>query len=340
MKAAVFYAPRDIRVETVDKPEAGVGEIVIKVKACGICGSDLHVYKTGVFSSFGTPRVMGHEFSGEVVALGAGVEEIKMCDRVTAAGYRPCGECYGCRRGQPGRCTSKLVVGYQLDGGLAEYVLVPNAKLGKSVFMIPSSLSWQEAATIEPVSVAAFVAKLIESKPGQTMVVLGAGMIGQVVLQALKSVHAPRIIVSEVAPKRLAIARKHGADIVVNPKETDLVKLVAEATSGDMADVVVEVTGSPLVFDQAVEILHPGGTLIQVGMFDTKVEINLNRIIEKNITLKGCLGGSMRRAIELMESGKVKTQDLITHRFKLDDIKAAFEAQMNPEDSVKVVVEP
>src|SRR4030042_1507165 len=146
MKAAVIHGPKEVKLETVADPSIRSDEILLKVKTCGICGSDIHTYKTGVMSP-SPNRILGHEFSGEIVEMGSAVEGLKMGDRVLGTGYRPCGQCQWCQQGQIDRCTNVVVPGYGLDGAFAEYVIVPNPVLGKTLFKIPEVLGWEEAAT-------------------------------------------------------------------------------------------------------------------------------------------------------------------------------------------------
>jgi len=340
MKAAVFYGPHDLRVEEVKRPQLRGGDILIRVKACGICGSDLHPYKVGSAPGFQVSGIMGHEFSGEVAELGTGVEGLAVGDRVAAAGYEPCGTCYWCRQGKSFRCSRMALVGYQLDGAFAEYVRIPRAQVGMTVFPLPENLDWEVAATIEPVSVSSHMVRRSEVRPEDTAVVLGAGMIGQGIVQVLKAQGVSRVMVSELAPKRLALARRLGADEAIDAREVDPLKAVAELSAGNMADVVFECTGSPLAFRQALDTVRGGGMVMQVGLHEHPVELDLNILIQRNITVRGCLGGSFPRAIALLQSGKVKTKELITHRFPLEEAKTAFDTQLNADEAVKVLIKP
>ena len=344
MKAAMIYGARDIRVETVETPTIQKDEILVKVNACGICGTDIHVYKTGRTSSSEMPVILGHEFSGEVVEMGQAIDGLRIGDRVVGTGLRSCGECHWCQQGQTFRCPNPSVPGEGLDGAFAEYVVVPNPALGQTLFHIPQGLGWEEAATIEPLSVSCFAVRRARLRPGETVVVLGAGMIGQGIAQVCKAEGTSRVMVSEPSAPRLAMAIRLGADVAINPREGDPIEAVAEATSGEMADVVFECSGSPIAFRQAPQMVRAFGRIIQVGIFEESVELTPELIsltfTYRNITLRGSGGQQWDKAVELMQAGHVATKDLITHQLPLDSAKEAFETQADSEGAIKVVLKP
>jgi 2-desacetyl-2-hydroxyethyl bacteriochlorophyllide A dehydrogenase len=343
MRAAVIYGPRDIRLETVEDPSIRGDEILVKVKACGICGSDIHTYKMGVMSSSPNSRILGHEFSGEIVELGSAFEGLKVGDRVVGTGYRPCGQCHWCQLGQIDRCTNVRVPGYGLDGAFAEYVVVPNPALGKTLFKIPEGLGWEEAATVEPVSVACHAVERAKIQPNEVVVIVGAGMIGQGVAQAAKARGAAKVIVCEPSAKRLTMAKKLGADLALNPKETNPVDAVTEATSWKMADVVFECSGVPAAFRQALRMVRFFGRVMQVAVFEQNIELEpdlMSLMTFKNLSLRGCAGQRWAMALDLVRLGQVKTRDLITHEFTLDNAKEAFETQLNSDEAIKVLIRP
>jgi len=343
VRAAVIYGPRDIRLETVEDPSIRGDEILLKVKACGICGSDIHVYKMGAMSASPNSRILGHEFSGEIVELGSAVEGLKVGDRVLGTGRRNCGQCYWCRRGQTHRCRNIAIPGYGLDGAFAEYVVVPNPALGKTLFKIPEALGWEEAATVEPVSVACHAVEAAEIQPNETVVILGAGMIGQGVAQAARARGAAKVIVCEPSAKRLTMAKNLGADIALNPKEIDPVKAVMEATSREMADVAFECSGAAAAFRQALRMVRAFGRVMQVAVFEQNVELEpdlMSLMTFRNLTLRACAGQRWAMALDLVRLGQVRTRDLITHEFSLDNAKEAFETQLNSDEAIKVLIKP
>jgi 2-desacetyl-2-hydroxyethyl bacteriochlorophyllide A dehydrogenase len=344
MKAAVAYGAGDIRFETVRDPSPRDDEILVKVKACGICGTDIHTYKTGGTASPQKPVILGHEFSGEVAEVGQAVEGLKVGDSVLGTGYRNCGDCYWCRQGQPHRCPNPTVPGEGLPGAFAEYVVVPNPMLGMMLFHLPEGMDWDEAATVEPLAVACHAVRRARIQPDETVVVLGAGMIGQLIAQACRATGASRVIVSEPSAARLAMAAKLGADVAINPAETDPVEAVRQATAEQMADVVFECSGAAAAFRQAGHMVRAFGRIMQVGMFEQDLQLSpelMSLMFQfRNVTLRGCGGQRWDMALELMQAGRVKTKDLITHRFPLDQAREAFDAQLNSDDAMKVLIKP
>ena len=344
MLAAVIYGSRDIRVKMVDDPSIKKDEILVKVKACGICGTDIHAYKVGNTSVSKEPLILGHEFSGEIVEVGPAVEGLMVGDKVVGTGYRTCGVCHWCQQGLMDRCPNPRVPGEGLDGAFAEYVVVPNPALGRTFFHIPENLDWDEAATIEPISVACYAVKRARIETNETVVILGAGMIGQGIVQVCKAMGASKVIVSEPSAIRLAMASKLGADMTVNPRETNPIEAVAEATSREMADVVFECSGSPVAFRQAPRMVRPFARIIQVGMFEENLELSPDltslMFAFRNITLRGSGGQTWDMALELIQTGQVKTRDLVTHEFPLDGAKEAFEMQTKSDEAIKVLIKP
>lgn len=344
MLAAVICGPRDIRVKMVEDPSIQKDEILVKVKACGICGTDIHTYKMGNTSVSRKPLILGHEFSGEIVEVGPAVDGLRAGDKVLGTGYRACGVCHWCQRGLTDRCPYPKVPGEGLDGAFAEYVVVPTPALGKTLFHVPDNLDWEEAATIEPISVACYAVKRARIQTNETVVILGAGMIGQGIVQVCKAMGAHKVIVSEPSAIRLAMVSKLGADMVLNPKETNPIEAVKQATSGEMADVVFECSGSPVAFRQAPHMLRPFARIIQVGMFEENLELSPDltslMFAFRNITLRGSGGQRWDMALELVQTGQVKTRDLVTHEFPLDSAKEAFEVQSKSDEAIKVLIKP
>lgn len=337
MKAAVHYDKGDIRIEDRPDPVLEPEGIIIKVRACGICGSDLHPRDSWDTRS---GMILGHEFSGDVVAVGAGVTGIASGDRVTALGYKSCGTCEWCRKGQLHRCTARKFVGYAFPGGFAEYVGIPVSILGTTVFPIPDHMSYEEGAMVEPFSIAVHAARMAEPAPPETVLVLGAGMIGQCVAQVCKAMGTSRVIVSELGKKRLQIAAAAGADIVIDAGLEDTRERVRTLMAGAGPDTVVECAGSPVTFRAAVDLVRAGGKIMLVGIYEKPIAWDPYDIIRKNVRMIGCLGGSFPRAIDLIASGKVNAGVLVTHSFPLGQAKEAFAMQRNAALAVKVLIVP
>ncbi len=384
MKAAVFYGARDFRVENIEKPKIEPTDILVKVEACGICGSDLHAYKQGIFSRPGF--VMGHELAGEVVEVGKQVKGINIGDRVVpmvvshndttkgcghcfwclrgqpqwcvAVGHRSCGECAYCKSGQFWMCDRiqrYMQIGYSRNGGYSEYVFVPNAVRDINVFRIPDSISWEEAAFVEPLWGAYRWVTMADPQPFDVAVVTGLGTIGLLVMQVLKN-YVSKVIVSEVSPKRLKLARELGADVVIDATKEDPLQKVIEMTDtgrsfsgrgGGCADIVIECSGVPVVLKQAIEMARTGGRIVLVGLFEEDVPLNINHIIHKQLRLissfnwgKQAASHEIKESIRLLADGKVKVKPLISHQFPVDRIMVAFETQTKPDESVKVLIRP
>lgn len=322
MKAAVFYGTKDFRVENIEEPKIQPTDVLIKIKACGICGSDLHAYKQGLFSRPGF--VMGHELSGEVVEVGKKVKGIKKGDRVIPLvvglndAIQGCGECYWCLRGQKQWCPTVahkpcgqcapckegkfwlcvnmqryMGQGYSRNGGFAEYMYVPDAVLDQNIFHLPDNLSWEEGALIEPLWGAYRWVAMADPQPHDVAVVTGLGTIGMLVMEVLKN-YVSKVIVSELSEKRLQLAKDLGADELINPKKEDPLQKVVQLTGagrsfsgkhGGCADIVMECTGVGKVLQQGIEMTRTGGRVVLIGLFEEPVPIDVNRIIHKQLSL-------------------------------------------------------
>ena len=339
MKAAMLHGPRDIRLVDVEVPQPKADEILIRVQACGICGTDIHAYRTGVLASEG--KIPGYEFSGVVAEVGRAVEGVTVGERVAGTGYRNCGRCYWCRHNQPLRCPSPLVPGEGLDGAFAEYVIVPNPMPGKMLFHLPDDMSWAVGATLEPLSVACFAVSRARIEAGEKVVVFGAGMIGQCIIRICRTLGAT-VIVSELSALRRQTATQGGAELALDPRQTDLEEAVTETTAGAMASVLFECSGSPSAFKQAPRLLRPFGRIIQVGIFEQKLEIEPELMAlmfaYRNLTLRGSGGQRWDMAMNFLETNPSQTERFMSHSFPLKKISEAFETQSDSEKSIKVIV--
>jgi len=347
MKAAVYEGPKRIVLREVNKPEIGPSDILVKVKACGICGSDLHSYKEGLYVE--PEQIMGHEFSGDVVDVGREVKDIKIGDRVTAHPLVYCYECSMCLAGLYHLCLNKWKqsIGYGLPGAFAEFVRIPNAKLNHTVYKLPNEINYEEGALIEPIATAIHAVQLANPKIAQDIVVVfGAGPIGLFVLQVLKNLNPFKIVVCEISSYRLGMAQKLGADIVINSKKYKLVEVIKQIcklkeNSTHCVDLVIECVGSGVTLKQALEVIKPAGRIILIGL-GPKTPIDVTFLVQNQITIQGafCYLHEFNQAIELVRTKKIKVDSIITHKFSLDNITQAFETQLNPELSLKVVVCP
>jgi threonine dehydrogenase-like Zn-dependent dehydrogenase len=334
MKAAILRGPQEIRIENVPKPMVEPDGIIVRVRACGICGSDLHVYKQS--GQEGT--IFGHEFSGDVSEVGSQVTDLAVGDRVTAVGFRPCGKCFWCLQGRSHRCSDLALVGYQLPGAMAEYVSIPMARMGKNVFKLPDHLSYEVGATVEPLSIALFAVRKAQPKETETAIVFGAGIIGLNSIQVLKSMGVSRILVSGRRPSRLKAAQICGASLAVDAAHSEVVKSIMDAASAVGGDLAIECAGVQETFDQAVEVVRGGGRIMLVGIYEQPLTWDPIRVISKNITLVGCLGGNFPGAIDLLQKGLVDPRPLISHVFPLDKAQEAFQMQIGDQEAIKIII--
>ena len=336
MKAAVLCGEKDIRVQNVPEPICEPHGVIIKVKLCGVCGSDLHVYK----KDEGKGTIFGHEFSGDIVEVGSAVQSITTGMRVTAVGFSPCGKCYWCQQGKSHRCSDMALLGYQLPGAMAEYVHVPFAALGRNVFPLPEELSYEDGASVEPLSISYFSVNRAQPKENEIFAVLGLGVIGLYSLQVLKAMGVAKIFASGRRPARLDAAKTCGADLVIDAAKEGAAKIIMEATGNLGVNTVVECAGKQETFDQSVAITRGGGKVMLVGVYEEPLKWDPIAALSKNLTLIGCLGGNFSAAIDLLKSGKAKTKDMITHIFPLDEAAQAFEAQLADPMAIKVMIKP
>jgi 2-desacetyl-2-hydroxyethyl bacteriochlorophyllide A dehydrogenase len=336
LRAAVFHTPQQFRIEEVPYPRLEPDGVIVKVKDCGICGSDLHFFNR--WRQDGAIR--GHEFSGDIVDIGAEVTGVKKGDRVVAASGRGCGTCYWCRQGQYIHCSQLKFVGVGIQGAFAEYVSIPAFSLDQYAARLPDPLTYEEGATAEPLAVAWYAVSQVNPQPEDTVVVIGLGIIGLFIIQILRSMGVKQIIASGRREKRLHLAKEGGASIVVDAAREDIVPVVKGLNSNKGADIVFECAGTPATFEQSLKIAHRGGKIDVVALYEEPVTWNPGFIASNDLTLIGCgLRWDLPGAVRLMKQGKVNAQSLITHYFPLEKIQEAFEIQQRDKDAVKVILE-
>ena len=348
MRAAVFRAPHRLEVIDLPEPVPGRAGVVVRVAACGICGSDLHTFHEGAFVAPG--QVMGHEFAGEVVAVGPETVGIAVGDRLTAQPILSCGRCPRCVEGNGHLCETALAasIAYGLPGAFADFVAIPDAVPGKSVHLLPPDLSLEHAALVEPLAVALHAVSLGAPGAADTAVVLGLGCIGQFVVQALKARGAARVIGVDVSTLRLELAAAGGADVVVDARVEDPLAAIQRLLGvgayglGSRADLVFECSGVPALLGEAVQMVRQGGKVLVTALYGAPVPLDATAIVQKELDVHGTFAyrGEFADAIELLRSGRVLAGPLISHRFPLEQVQAAFEAQLDRDHSLKVVVHP
>jgi threonine dehydrogenase-like Zn-dependent dehydrogenase len=339
MKAAVFHGPNDTRVAEVERPKLIKTGIIVRVRACGICGSDLHFYKLGG-KRMHPGTIMGHEFCGDVVEVGDDVKDIKIGDRVGAISFQPCFACPTCKSGLYELCPKQGAGGIDIPGAYAEYTSVPLAVLNKTVYRLADSTTYEEGALFEPLGVGYLAAARANPSPTDTVAIFGAGIIGLSCVLALKARGVARIIVSEMSELRLRAARDLGADILINAGQEDVAARIAEITGGMGLDIALECTGVRKPFFTALKTLRMDSRLVLVGVFTEAFEFNPVTVTDKWLTITGFVGGDYPASIAAVNGRIIDFNRLVTHTFPLDKINEAFAVQARADASIKVVVVP
>jgi L-iditol 2-dehydrogenase len=342
MKALLLSKYRHLEIAEVAAPDVKPGEVLIRVAACGICGSDVHGYD-GSSGRRIPPIVMGHEAAGKIAAVGEGVTGLSVGDRVTFDSTVYCGVCKHCSRGEVNLCDQRQVLGvscgdYRRAGAFAEYVAVP----ARIIYPLPESVSFAEAAMLEAVAVAIHAVSLGEIPIGSTALVLGAGTIGLLVLQALRVAGCSRVLVADIDSSRLKLAATLGATDVFSA-EADPVGRVLELTGGAGVDVAVEAVGRNETVSAAISGVRKGGSVILVGNIAPEVTLPLQKVVTRQIRLQGSCAsaGEYPRAIELMAKGAIQVKPLITAVAPLDEGPQWFERLYAREPNLmKVVLTP
>ena len=329
MKAAILYKPMDMRIEEIDVPQISSNEVLVKMKRVGICGSDVHFYLNGRIASFVVkePLILGHECSGEVVEVGEEVSNIRPGQRVVIEPGFVCGKCFYCRSGRYNLCREVKFYGAPpFHGTFAEYVKAPK----QNVYPIPENMSYEEGAMIEPFAVGMMAAKMGKVSVNDIVAVLGAGPIGQMVLQAAKVHGAPEIYVTDVIDYRLDYAKRYGASEIINAAKEDVIERMKALTDGEGVDVAIDASGTSSAIRQAVDFVKPGGRIVLVGYPAGDVPLPIAEMISKELTLQGIhrYANVYSAAIKAVSSGKAVVKPYVTHIFPFERILEGFEAHI------------
>lgn len=328
MKALVKYdkGPGNMEIRDVPEPEISPDQVKIAVENTGICGSDLHIYHYDIDIPINPPVVTGHEFAGTVVAVGSEVTSCAVGDRVTSeTAYSYCGKCRYCRSGFYNLCTARRTLGYWYDGAFAPFTVVPGDRIHK----LPASINFKAGATLEPLACVTHAAiDLTSIQPGDMVLVSGPGAIGLMALQVARSQGAHVIVAGTSIDKaRLAIAGELGAEHTIDVTSEDLMEMVHDLTDGRGVDVVLECAGSSHAVDAGLHAIRRQGQFTQIGLFGKPVTIDFERICFKELKVTGSLGSkrsSWESAIQLLASGKVQTERLVSHELPLTEWETAF----------------
>ena len=337
MKQVELHAPLDIRLIESPRPSPGPGEILIAVACVGICGSDLHAYH-GRHPFISLPVVPGHEFAGTVVAVGSDVDDFAPGQRVTVEPSLVCGTCTNCTHGRYNICEQLQVIGCQTSGAMGEYLTVPTSK----ALPLPDNVTWDQATMIEPLAVAVHAVRVARFQPGANVLILGAGTIGLMVLQAAKAFGAGQVMTTDLIQDRLDLALRLGADHTVNPSTTDLALALEAAFGPQRADVILECVGVAATARDAVRVARKGTRIVLAGVFVEEVSLNLGLVQDRELELVGTLmyaGDDFSTALELVRDGTVKVDPLITHQFPLSRAAEAFATADDRRGALKVLIQ-
>lgn len=338
MLQAVMTQPGKIEFRDIQRPQVKAGDVLVQIQRIGVCGSDIHVYH-GLHPYTGYPIVQGHEVSGTVAEVGAGVQGFTPGDPVVFMPQVTCGECYPCRHGMYHICDHLKVMGFQTDGAAQEFFPVP----AEMVLKLPASINLDQAAMIEPISVAVHALSRAGSVEGLKVVVLGAGTIGNLVAQVARASGAQAVMITDVSPYKLDKARQCGMDLVMDTSQIDLGKAIADHFGPDKADLILECVGVQDTITQAVSNARKGSTIVVVGVFGKKPLVDLGLVQDRELSLVGTLMYQKRdyeRAIALVAGGKLCLDPMITHRFAFRDYLSAYEAiEELKGSSMKVMIE-
>lgn len=346
MKAAVLKGIENLEMEDISRPTPSPQEILIKVKACSICGTDIRVYHHG-HKHMRFPRITGHELSGEVVEIGKRVEGHKLGEKVAIAPAIPCGRCYYCRRGMQSMCVNLTAIGYHYDGGFAEFMVVPeDAVRNGCVNTIPSELSFEEAALAEPLACAINGQQLSQIGLGNTVVVVGAGPLGCIHLQLAKAKGASRTILVELSRERIDFAKKFAfPDVVINPSSENAIQRIKEETEGRGADRIIVSCPSGKAQEESLSMVAPRGIINFFGglpLDNPFIKFNSNLIHYGEFYVVGTHGSAPYHnelALTLISQEKVRIKELVTHRLPLERLEEGL-ALAESKKGMKIVINP
>ncbi len=340
MRVAMYYNNSDIRIQEMSRPVCGPGEIIMRVEASGICGSDVMEW----YRIKKAPLVLGHEVAGEVVEAGEGVENFKVGDRIVAAHHVPCNTCSYCLAGHHTACETLRRTNFD-PGGFAEYVRLPAINVDRGVFVIPDDISYEQATFHEPLGCVLRALRIASLKPGQNALIIGSGIAGLLMIHAARQLGAGRILAIDPVPFRLDLAKQFGADEAIPPEE-DPNAILRRLTGGRLADLVVVCTGAEIAQSRALESAERGGMILFFALPAPKVNISFSvtDVFGRNDrTLATSYGASPYdswAALELMRSVTIRVKDMITHRLPLSDTAKGFLLVERAQNSMKVIIEP
>ncbi len=335
MRAARLIDVQKIIVSEVQKPELGHGEVLVKIRAAGVCGTDLHIY-AGHRPDIQLPRVMGHELAGEISELGGGVRGFEVGDHVSIDPVLACGQCYTCRSGRRNLCTSIKCLGCQTDGGFQDFVVAK----APDVHKIKPDIPFEHAAMCEPFSIAAQVLERSELKKGDHVAIFGSGTIGLCILQVLK-LNGANVLITDIIDSRLDKARELGADITVNTARQNLKDPVNDFAGNEGVNIVIEAVGEARLMNDAVSIVTRGGRIVVLGMDKQPTDLTEFDFVRTELDIRGSVlnNNKFPQVVKWLEKGQIKPQAMITGVYPIENIQQAFEdINKNPQEALKVII--
>ena len=336
----MWYNNQDVRLEEMPTPQIGPGELLVRVLASGICGSDVMEW----YRLDRAPLVLGHEIAGEIVEVGDGVERYKEGERVSAAHHVPCNTCHYCLSGHHTVCDTLRQTNFD-PGGFAEYIRLPAINVDRGVFMLPDEVSYEEATFIEPLACVLRGQRLAHMSLGNSVLVIGSGIAGLLHVQLARTLKAGRVIATDINDYRLEAAQRFGADVAIHAGE-DLPARLRQVNDGRLADLVIVCTGATSAITQALQSVERGGTVLLFAPTEpgVAIPISINELFWRNdITLTTSYAGSpadYMAALELIRAHHICPSEMITHRLSLEETGLGFHLVVSAQDSIKVIIEP
>lgn len=335
----MYYNNNDVRIEEMPVPMIGPTELLVKVKASGICGSDVMEW----YRIKKAPKVLGHEITGDIVEVGKKVKKYNVGDRVFVSHHVPCNTCHFCQNNQHTLCPTLHSTNFY-PGGFAEYLRVPEINVDRGVFLLPTEMSYEEGVFIEPLACVVRGLKTARMKPGHTVLVIGSGISGLLQIKLAKAWNAGKILATDIEEYRLSAAKKYGADVVIHAKD-NVPEQVKKHNDGRLADLVVLCTDALPAVQQAVKSVESGGTILFFAPTEPGVDIPfpLFELWNKQVTMVSTYAGSpgdIDEAIDLIHSKKVIVVDMISHTLPLSKAAEGFQLVAKARDSIKVILEP
>lgn len=339
MNVAMYYTNDDVRIEKMPIPTISDKEFLVKVKASGICGSDVMEW----YRLKTAPRVLGHEIAGDIVEVGKKVKQYKVGDRVFISHHVPCNTCHFCQKNQHTLCHTLHSTNF-IPGGFAEYLKVPEINVKTGTFVLPKEISYDEGIFIEPLACVVRGFRIAGVQKKQSILVLGCGIAGLLQIKLAHAIGAQKIIATDINKKRLECAKNIGADIVINAKD-DVPKQVKQQNNGEGVDVVILCAGVPSAVQQAFQSVAPGGTILFFAMTKPGEDIpmHLFDIWNKQVKIVSTYAGApqdINEAITLLKTKQVKVNDLISHKLPLTEAAKGFQLVAHAQDSIKVILYP